>query len=141
MTIPSPATSTGLTDLDFRATMLSSLRLLAIFTVIVALLFGIFAGWQSGLLAVIGAIISAASLWEWLRLITAMNQQMDTGTTPRPMGLLLTGFFLRLGLTVVVLYGSLRYLHGTAFALATGLGLGVLSLTIRALRLLQRKPA
>ena len=140
MTPSEQATSTGLTDLDFRTTMLSSLRLLSILTIVVALLFGIFAGWQSALLAVIGALISAASLWEWLRLITAMNQQMDTGTTPRPMGLLLTGFFLRLGLTLIVLYGSLKYLHGTAFALAAGLALGVLSLTIRALRLLQRKP-
>jgi hypothetical protein len=54
------------------------------------------------------------------------------------MGLILAGFFLRLGLTVVVLYVSLKYLNGTVFALAAGLGLGVLALTVEALRLMKR---
>ena len=53
--------------------------------------------------------------------MTAVNQQMDAGATPRPMGLILTGFFLRLGLTVVVLYVSLKYLKGSVFALASAL--------------------
>jgi hypothetical protein len=95
-------------------------------------------GWQSALLVVIGAAISGASLWEWLRLMTAVNQQMDAGATARPMGLILTGFFLRLGLTVVVLYASLKYLNGTVFALAAGLGLGVFSLSVEGLKLMNR---
>ena len=40
------------------------------------------------------------------------------------MALVLLGFFLRLGLTVVVLYVSLKYLNGSVYALAAGLGLG-----------------
>ena len=136
MTAESPA----LTDVDFRNTMLRSLRLLAILTGLAGVAFGVFTGWQSGLLVLIGAVISAASLWEWLRLMTAINQQMDSGGTPRPMGLLLAGFLLRLALTVAALYVSLKYLHGTVFALAVGLGLGVLSLTVQALRLLKRGP-
>ena len=132
--------STGLTDADFRNTMLASLRLLAMLAAVVTAAFWWRAGWRSGVLVVIGAIISAASLWEWLRLMTAVNQQMDAGGKPRPMGLLLTGFFLRLGLTVAVLYGSLKYLNGTVFALAAGLGLGVFSLTVEALRLMKRTP-
>ena len=127
----------GLTDADFRRTMLASLRLTAALCVVVAGVFWWRAGWQSGLLVAIGAVISAASLWEWLRLMTAVNQQMDAGKTARPMGLILTGFFLRLGLTLVVLYASLKYLNGTAFGLAAGLGLGVIALTIEALRLLK----
>jgi hypothetical protein len=87
---------------------------------------------------VIGAAISAASLWEWLRLMTAVMERMDAGGTPRPVGMILVGFFLRLGATVLVLYASLRYLNGTVFALAAGLGLGVLSLTIEAIRLMKR---
>ena len=35
----------------------------------------------------------------------AINQQMDAGQTPRPMGMILFGFFARLVLTLVVLYG------------------------------------
>jgi len=134
---PSRWTS-GLSDADFRNCMLAALRLLAILTVFILALFWWKSGWRSALLVVIGAGISAASLWEWLRLMTAVNRQMDGGAIPRPMGLILVGFFLRLGLTVVVLYVSLKYLNGSVFALATGLGLGVFSLTIEALKLMKR---
>jgi hypothetical protein len=54
------------------------------------------------------------------------------------MGMVLFGFFLRIGVTLAVLYGSLKYLHGTVFALAVGLGLGIVSLTVEALRILKR---
>lgn len=118
--------------------MLAALRLLAMLAIATAAIFWWRSDWRSAALVLIGAAIAAASLWEWLRLMTAVNQQMDAGATPRPMGLLLTGFFLRLGLTLVVLYGSLKYLRGNAFALAAGLGLGVISLTIEALRLTKR---
>ena len=53
------------------------------------------------------------------------------------MGMLLTGFFLRLGVVVLVLYVSLRYLEGPVAALAAGLGLGVFSLTVEGLRLVK----
>jgi len=135
-------TSVGMTDADLRNTMLSSIRLLAILSLVVMALFWWKSGWSSALLVIIGAAISMASLWEWLRLMTALNQRMDAAKTPdhkpAPMGMVLFGFFARLGLTLVVLYVSLKYLHGTAFALAAGLGLGVLSLTIEALRLMRR---
>jgi hypothetical protein len=57
------------------------------------------------------------------------------------MGMILFGFSTRLVLTVAALYGSLKYLHGTVLALAAGLGLGLLSLSIEALRLLNRTSA
>ncbi len=136
---PDPSRWTaGLSDADLRNTMLAAMRLLAILALVIAALFFWKFGWSSALLVLIGAAISGASLWEWLRLMTALNASMDRGATPRPMGLILTGFFLRLGLTLVVLYGSLRYLHGTVFALAAGIGLGIVSLTIEALRLMKR---
>ena len=120
------AWTAGLSDADLRNTMLAALRLLAILAVIASALFW----WK--------AAISAASLWEWMRLTTAMNERMDAGRTPRPMGMVLFGFFLRIGVTLAVLYGSLKYLHGTVFALAVGLGLGIVSLTVEALRILKR---
>ena len=95
--------TTGLTDADVRRAMLSSLRLLAIFTVAATAIFWIKAGWPSGALVVVGATISGASLWEWTRLMNILNQAMDAGRTKRPIGLTLVGFFLRLGLTLVVL--------------------------------------
>jgi len=130
--------STGLSDSDVRGAMHAALRLLVVLTVIAAALFWWRGGWQSALLLCIGAAISGASLWEWLRLISAINQRMDAGATPRPMGMILLGFFARLGITVAVLYGSLKFLRGTVFALAAGLLLGLLSLTYEAVRLLKR---
>jgi len=128
----------GLTDADFRRTMLASLKLLAYLAVIAAALFWWKMGWQSAALLIVGALISAASLWEWLRLMTAVMERMDAGGQARPLGMVLVGFFLRLGLTIVVLYVSLKYLNGTVFALAAGLGLGVIALTIEGLRLMKR---
>ena len=128
----------GLTDADFSCTMMAALRLLAVLTVVAAALFWWKSGWQSATLLLVGAGISAASLWEWLRLMTAVMARMDVGGQAKPMGMLLVGFFLRLGLTLVVLYVSLKYLNGTVFALAAGLGLGVFSLSVEGLRLMNR---
>jgi hypothetical protein len=133
-----PAASTGLTDADVRNAMLASMRLLLALTTVGAALFWWRSGWQSALLLAVGAGISATSIWEWMRLIAAINERMDAGRKPRPMGMILFGFFARLGLTLAVLYGSLKYLHSTVIALAVGLGLGLLSLTVEALRLLKR---
>ncbi len=135
-------TSVGMTDADLRRAMLAAMRLAAILAVAVAALFTWRVNWQSGLLVLIGAAISAASLWEWLRMITAVNQRMDakpaaSGQNSRPMGSVVFGFVARLALTVVVLYASLKYLHGTAFALAAGLALGVVSLSVEAVKLLR----
>lgn len=131
----------ALTDADLRATMLAALRLLGLLAAVAAALFWWRSSWQSAVLLLIGAAISAASLWEWMRLTAVINSRMDAGANPRPMGMVLFGFFARLALTVAVLYGSLKYLHGTVIALAAGLGLGVLSLTVEAIRLLNRPAA
>jgi F0F1-type ATP synthase assembly protein I len=133
-------TPLGLTDADVRQAMLASIRLLLVLAVIAAGLCCWIAGWQSAVLLIVGAAISSTSLWEWLKLMTAINQRMDAGQNPRPMGMILFGFFARLALTLVVLYVSLKYLHGTVIALAVGLGLGLLSLSIEAFRLLKRTP-
>jgi hypothetical protein len=134
-------TADTLTDADVRRTMLASIRLLVLLTAAGAGLFWWLSGWQSALLLVVGAAISSTSLWEWMRLVGAINQRMDTGGRPRPMGLVLFGFSARLGLTLGALYASLKYLHGTVFALAAGLGLGLASLLFEALRLLKRPTA
>ena len=133
-----PEWTAGLSDTDLRQTMLASLRLLAMLAVVVMAVFWWRAGWQSGLLVAVGAAISGASLWEWQRLMTAMNEQMDAGRTSRPMGAIVIGFVLRLALTLAVLYASVRYLHGTVLALAAGLALGVVALSVQAIRLLRR---
>lgn len=124
-------------DADFRRTMLSALRLLTVLTVAGGLLVWWKMGWQSAVLLLVGAGISGTGLWEWLRLMTAVMARMDGGAKARPMGMVLVGFFLRLGLTVVLLYVSLKILDGSVFALAGGLALGVFSLTVEGLRLMK----
>ncbi|MDE3106360.1 MAG: hypothetical protein KGK08_14410 [Acidobacteriota bacterium] len=127
----------GFSDADFRRTILRALRLLAVVTAVAAPLVLWKLGWQSAVLLLVGAAISGSGLYEWLRLMTAVMVRMDGGSPARPMGMILLGFFLRLGLTVVLLYVSLKLLNGSVYALAGGLALGVLSLTLEGLRLLK----
>lgn len=125
------------TDADFKRTIWSALRLLAVVTVVALPLVWWKMGWQSAVLLLVGAVISGSGLFEWLRLMTAVMVRMDGGAKARPMGMVLMGFFLRLGLTVVLLYVSLKILNGSVYALAAGLALGVFSLTIEGLRLMK----
>ncbi len=127
----------GYTDEDFRRTILSALRLLVLVTVAATPLVWWKAGGASAGLLVVGAAISGSGLYEWLRLMTAVMARMDGGETARPMGMILTGFFLRLGGTLVVLYVSLKYLNGSVWAMAAGLALGVFTLSVEGLRLMK----
>ena len=123
------------TDADVRATLVRTLKLLAVLTLVGMVGIWWKIGWQSAVLLLVGAAISGTGLWEWMRLMTAVMERMDAGAKAKPMGMVLTGFFLRLGLTITVLYGSLKFLHGSVIALAVGLGLGILSLTFEAIKM------
>ena len=125
------------TDADFKRTMLRALRLLAIITVVALPLIWWKLGWQSAALLVVGAVISGSGLWEWLRLMSAVMVRMDAGGEAKPMGMILVGFFLRLGVTIVVLYVSLKHLNGSVYALAFGLILGVLCLSVEGIRMMK----
>ena len=130
-------TMDSFSDADFKRTMWSALRLLVVVTVVALPLVWWKMGWQSAVLLLVGALISGTGLYEWLRLMTAVMVRMDGGGTARPMGMVLVGFFLRLGLTIVLLYVSLKVLNGSVYALAAGLALGVFSLTVEGLRLMK----
>ena len=97
----------GFTDADVRTTLIRTLRLLAVVTVLGMALVGWKMGWRSAVLLLVGAAISGSGLWEWMRFMSAVIARMDVGAKARPMGLVLTGFFLRLGLAIAVLYVSL----------------------------------
>ena len=125
------------TDADFKRTIWNALRLMAIIIVIAAPLVWWKAGWPSAALLLVGAAISGSGLFEWLRLMSAVMVRMDGGQTARPMAMVLVGFFLRLGVAVVVLYVSLKYLNGSVYALAAGLALGVFALAVEGLRLMK----
>jgi hypothetical protein len=127
----------GLTDEDVRRTMLRALRLLGVLAFAGVALAWWKMGWQSAVLLAVGAAISASGLWEWTRLMTVVISRMDSGAEPRPVGTVLVGFFLRLGGALVALYVSLKYLDGSVYALVAGLALGMIALTIEALRLVR----
>jgi len=124
-------------DDDFKRTIKGAIRLLVIAVVVAGPVIAWKAGWKSAALLVVGAVISGSGVYEWLRLMSAVMVRMDGGGEARPMAMILVGFFLRLGLAVVLLYVSLKYLNGSVYALAAGLGLGVFCLSIEAIRLMK----
>jgi hypothetical protein len=127
----------GFTDADATNVIVRALRLLAVMALIGGAVTWWKMGWPSAALLGCGALISAAGLWKWLRLMTVVIERMDTAgdTRPvKPMGSLLLGFFLTLGLMLAVLYGSLKLLDGSVYALFAGLGMGIVALTVEALR-------
>ena len=128
-------------DADFKRSIRSALRL-----VLIALAAGVpllwwKLGWQSAALLAVGGLISGTGLFEWLHLMSALMARMDAGGKPPTRGgsmaRILIGFFLRLAVAVALLYGSLKFLHGSVYALIAGLALGVASLMIEGLRLLK----
>jgi hypothetical protein len=125
------------TDADFKRTIWSALRLLAIITAVATPVVWWKVHWPSAALLVVGAVISGSGLFEWLRLMSAVMVRMDGGQTARPMAMVLVGFFLRLGVAVVLLYVSLKYLDGSVYALAAGLALGVFTLAVEGFRLMK----
>ncbi|HEX3661047.1 MAG TPA: ATP synthase subunit I [Acidobacteriaceae bacterium] len=132
-----PPVSPDMTDDDLRRLLGRALRVVAILTPILFLVFTFALGWQTGLLFLAGAMISWTGIWEWRslseRIFAHLDQRHEPGTTRRTLVL----FFLRLGLAIALLYVSLRCLHGTVYALVTGLGLAVVALTFEAVRFLR----
>ena len=68
-----------LTDADFKRTIWSALRLIAVVTAVATPLVWWKMGWQSAVLLLVGAAISGSGLYEWLRLMTAVMVRMDSG--------------------------------------------------------------
>ena len=129
------------TDADFKRSIWSALRMIAIAVAIGVPLLWWKLGWQSAVLLAVGAVISGSGLFEWLRLMVALMARMDSGGAEpvrvRPLAPVLMGFFLRLALALALLYGSLKLLDGSVYALIGGLALGVAALSIEGLRLIK----
>ena len=132
------------TDADAAGMIQRAARLVAVLAVVGEVGCWWKLGWRSALLLAVGAAISATGLWEWRRLMSALMIRMEpaegehlAGAKRPSIGFALAGFFLRLFVVVAVLYGSLTYLNGSALALAAGLAMGVIALTVEALRLLR----
>jgi len=127
----------NLTEDALQLLLTRAFRNTLILGLLVSLAITISSGWRNGGLFLTGALISAASILEWQRLIRLINARMRLKKTSRS-SILVFGFFLvRLLIFAVAIYGSLKCFQGSVIALICGLGLAVVTLTWEALRLLR----
>ncbi|MGD0941943.1 MAG: ATP synthase subunit I [Terracidiphilus sp.] len=126
-----------LTQADLDAMLKRALRNTLILSLIAAVVVTIGGGWRSGAMLATGGLISAASIWEWQRLIRVMNAKMDKQKTPASAPVVVLFFVLRLTVFAGVIYGSLKCFHGSVAALLFGLGLAVLTVGWEAIRLMR----
>jgi uncharacterized membrane protein YidH (DUF202 family) len=126
-----------LTQADLDAMLHRALRNTLILGVIAALIVLIGGGWPSAALLLAGTLISAASIWEWQRLIRLINARLDRQKTPASAPVVVLFFVLRLTVFAGVIYGSLKCFHGSVVALFFGLALAVLAIGWESLRLLR----
>jgi hypothetical protein len=127
----------GLSDQALSALLKRAIRDTLILGLIPAVILLIASGWRNAAMLAVGALISAASILEWQRLIRLINAKLDNQKTPRSAVLVVAFFVLRLTFFAGVIYGSLRCFQGSVFALLCGLGLAVVATAFEALRLLK----
>jgi hypothetical protein len=132
-----PTIHLDFTDANFVSLMRRAMRSILIAGVILSLIVMSVWGWRTGLMLLVGAVISASGVREWQRLIAAINARLDQSHPPMATGRTLLIFLLRLGMVGVVLYGSLKYLQGSVYALLAGLMLAMVALTFEGLRMLR----
>ena len=126
-----------LTNEDLDAMLRRALLKTLIIGSIASLAVLIGAGWRSGAMLLTGALISAASIMEWQRLVRVINARMDKQKAPANAGVVVLFFVLRLTVFAGVIYGSLKCFKGSVTALLCGLCLAVLAIGLEALRLLR----
>lgn len=127
----------SLTDDALQALLKSAIRNTLILGVLIAIVLAVGSAWGTGALFLTGALISAASIFEWQRLIRLINARMRNSDTPRGATLAIVFILLRLAIFGAVIYGSLKWFQGSPLALVCGLGLAVATLTWEALKLLR----
>ena len=94
-------------------------------------------GWRNAAMLLTGTLVSAASIWEWQRLVRVINARLDKKKTPTSAFSVVLFFVLRLTIFAGVIYGSLKCFQGSPIALLCGLGLAVLAIGWEAIRLLR----
>lgn len=126
-----------LTHADLDAMLQRALRNTLILGAIAALIAWIGGGWRSAAMLATGTLISAASIFEWQRLVRVINARMDKSKPPTNTGVVVLFFVLRLSIFAGVIYVSLKCFHGSIAALLCGLCLAVLTIGWEAIRLLR----
>ena len=104
--------------------------------VIASVILLVSSGWRNAAMLMTGALISAASIFEWQRLARVIRAKLEDEKTPRSATAVVVFFVLRLILYAGAIYVSLKCFQGSAVALLCGLGLAALTIMWQALRLL-----
>ena len=126
-----------LTPQDLESLFKRAMRNTLILGLVSGLVVAVGGGWRSGAMLVTGTLISAASIWEWQRLVRLINARMDRQQTPTSATAVVLFFVLRLTIFAGVIYGSLKCFQGSIVAMLFGLCLAVLAIAWEALRLLR----
>lgn len=133
-----PATpALHLTDEGLQALLKTAIYKTLILGGLVAIVLTISQGWGTGALFASGALVSAASIFEWRRLSRIITSRMRNQSAPRGVALSILFILFRLVIFGGVIYGSLKCFRGSPIALVCGLSLAVLTLTWEALKLLR----
>lgn len=127
----------GLTDEALQALLKRAIRVTLVLGLIASLGLLIASGWRNAAMFATGAVISAASIVEWQRLIRLFNARLDQKKIPKGAATVVGFFVIRLIVFAAAIYGSLKCFQGSAIALLCGLGLAVVAMAWEALRLLK----
>jgi len=130
---PLPAIS----DEGVQALLRRAIHKTFIIGILVSLALWIASGWRNAAMMAVGTAISAASIYEWRRLVRFINAKLDRKQTSGSAAVSAVFFVLRLAVFAGIIYVSLKCFRGSAIALLCGLGLAVLSLVWEALSLLR----
>jgi uncharacterized membrane protein len=127
----------GLTDEALQALLKRAMRATLILGLIATLILFFASSWRNASMLAVGAVISAASILEWQRLIRLINDRLDQKKAPRGAAAVVAFFMIRLAIFAAAIYGSLKCFQGSAIALLCGLGLAMIAMAWEALRLLK----
>jgi hypothetical protein len=136
MNEPAPAIA-SLSDEALQVLLKNAIYKTLILGGLASLVLAISGGWGTGALFASGALVSAASIFEWRRLVRIFNSRMRNQAAPRGVGLSIVFILLRLVVFGCVIYVSLKCFRGSPLALVCGLSLAVITLTWEALKLLR----
>jgi hypothetical protein len=127
----------NLTDEGLEALLKRALRIIVGIGVVASLILWKASGWRDAAMLATGAAISAASIFEWMRLTRFIRAKMDRQQTPQGALVASIFFVFRLIIFAGVLYVSLKCFRGSVVALLCGLGLAVLAMAWEAIGLLR----
>ena len=127
----------GLTDEALQALLKRAMLITLVLGLMSTIALWIASGWRNAAMLAVGALISAASVMEWQRLVRLINAKLDSQKTPRGAALVVIFFVIRLIVFAAAIYVSLKCFQGSAIALLCGLGLAVIAIAWEALRLLR----